>query len=124
MRIGGADQQQVDVAPKVKTPEQDVQIFKKPAKPGPTGEAVSYNQMKKSEISDAELFKAIEKANQKVMVRNTELQFSVHEKTKNIMIKVLNKDTQEVIREIPSEKILDMVANFMEIAGLYVDKEA
>lgn len=40
------------------------------------------------------------------------------------MIKVMNSDTQEVIREIPSEQILDMVANFMELAGLYIDEKA
>ncbi len=58
------------------------------------------------------------------MNRSTELRFSVHERTKEIMIKVMNTGMQEIIREIPSEKILDMVANFMEIAGLYVDEEA
>jgi len=44
------------------------------------------------------------------------LQFSIHEETKEIMVKVLDTDTEEVIREIPPEKILDMVAKIWELA--------
>lgn len=122
MRINGGDQKVADpIVQKSKAAGQEVQIFKagkgleKDTKPVSGG---------KSGVSHEEIFRAIEKANEKVMVRNTELRFSVHERTKEIMIKVMNTETQEVIREIPSEKILDMVANFMEIAGLYVDEEA
>ena len=39
------------------------------------------------------------------------------------MIKVINKQTQEVIREIPPEKILDIVANLWKIAGLIIDEK-
>jgi flagellar protein FlaG len=38
------------------------------------------------------------------------------------MVKVLDKDTGKVVREIPPEKILDMVAKFMEKAGIIVDE--
>jgi flagellar protein FlaG len=48
--------------------------------------------------------------------------YSVHEKTNEIMIKVIDETTKEVIREIPPKKILDMVANMLEMAGLLVDE--
>ena len=38
------------------------------------------------------------------------------------MVKVINEDTNEVIREIPPEQILDMVAKMWELAGILVDK--
>jgi flagellar protein FlaG len=122
MRVNGVDQKIADpIVQKAKTGGQEVQFFKpgKSAEPEqrPVGE-------KKSGVSNDEIFRAIEKANERVMNRSTELRFSVHERTKEVMIKVMNTETQEIIREIPSEKILDMVANFMEIAGLYVDEEA
>ena len=121
MRINGIEKKSVEVASqKAINSGQDVQLSLKVER---NLDSVKYNDMGKSEISTKELARSIEKANEKVMNRNTELRFSVHEKTKQVMIKVMNKDTQEVIREIPSEKILDMVANFMEIAGLYVDEE-
>lgn len=121
MRITGMDQLASEPAvQKTQTSGQDVQIFNR-------GKSTKFEEKvkpsKEEQISQQEVFRAIERANDKVMVRNTELRFSVHEKTKGIMIKVMNTDTQEVIREIPSERILDMVANFMEFAGLYVDKE-
>lgn len=51
------------------------------------------------------------------------LEVSVHEETHAIMIKVKNKDTGEIIREAPPEKVLDAVAKLMEVSGLIVDKK-
>ncbi|NGZ76119.1 flagellar protein FlaG [Saccharibacillus alkalitolerans] len=51
------------------------------------------------------------------------LEISVHEQTNAIMIKVLNRETGDMIREIPSEKILDVVAKMMEFTGILVDKK-
>ncbi|MNP87072.1 flagellar protein FlaG [compost metagenome] len=48
---------------------------------------------------------------------------SVHEKTHQILVKVLNKETGELIREIPPEKTLDLVAKMMEIAGILIDEK-
>lgn len=70
---------------------------------------------------EKQVLRAIEKANGKFESQNNQLSFAVHEATKQIMVKVIDKDTQEVIREIPSEKVLDMVADRMETAGLFVD---
>ena len=39
------------------------------------------------------------------------------------MVKVLNKENGELIREIPPEKTLDLVANMMEIAGILIDEK-
>ena len=38
------------------------------------------------------------------------------------MVKIIDTNTQEVIKEVPPEKILDMVASMMERAGLIVDR--
>ena len=73
-------------------------------------------------ISDKVVIEAIEKANKAILGSNRSFEFSIHEKTKSIMVKVIDNDTQEVIKEIPSEKILDMVANLWEMAGIMVDE--
>jgi flagellar protein FlaG len=73
-------------------------------------------------ISDEQVVKAIEKAIKAVQGRNTSLEFSVHQKTKRIAVKVLDKDTGEVIREVPPEKSLDFLANLWEMAGILVDE--
>ena len=73
-------------------------------------------------IGELELIEAIERANNTLRGINTNFKFSIHEETKAIMVKVINSDTQEVVREIPPEKILDMVAKMWEMAGIFVDR--
>ncbi|AGI40482.1 flagellar protein FlaG [Thermoclostridium stercorarium] len=74
------------------------------------------------DISEKMLIKTIEKANEKLVIANRALEFSIHEKTKEIIVKVIDVETKEVIREIPSEKILDLIANILELAGILVDE--
>jgi len=38
------------------------------------------------------------------------------------MVTLVNRETGEIIRQIPPEKLLDMVARFRELAGLFVDE--
>jgi flagellar protein FlaG len=73
-------------------------------------------------IGEEQLIKAIEQANKALQGVNTSFEFSIHEGTKEIMVKVLNKDTGQVVREIPSEKILDLVARLWEMSGIMVDE--
>lgn len=74
------------------------------------------------DISERMLIKTIEKANKELVIANRALEFSVHEKTKEIIVRVIDVETKEVIREIPSEKILDLLANMLELAGILVDE--
>lgn len=67
------------------------------------------------------LKKAIEKMNEQLP--NSEAKFGIHEATNRVMIKLVDKDTQEVIKEIPPEKTLDMLAKSMEIAGVLLDQK-
>jgi len=64
----------------------------------------------------------IEKANKALSGGNRSFEFSIHEATKEIVIKVIDSDTNEIIREIPNEKILDMVAKMWEMTGIFVDE--
>lgn len=86
------------------------------------------NDLKRAEISgtsvpvsEEQLIRAIERAIHAMQGKTTSLEFAVHEKTKQIMVKVLDQETGEVIREIPPEKTLDFVAKLWEMAGLFVD---
>ncbi len=65
---------------------------------------------------------AAERLNRMLEGLNRRISVSVHEKTHEIMVKVVDNITGEVVREIPPKKILDMVANMMEMAGLLVDE--
>lgn len=73
-------------------------------------------------IGEETQIKMIEQANKALEGRSTSFEFSIHEGTKEIMVKVLDKESGQVIREIPSEKVLDMVAKLWEMSGLIVDE--
>jgi flagellar protein FlaG len=53
--------------------------------------------------------------------KNTHLDFSVHEKTDRIMVRITDQDTGDVIREIPSEEFLNLAAKLQEMVGLMFD---
>ncbi len=74
--------------------------------------------------SEEQVNKAIEKANKSFESFDRRFEISVHDRIKNaIMIKVIDTKSDRVIREIPPKKLLDMVANMLEVAGLLVDKK-
>lgn len=75
------------------------------------------------EVSKEKVENAIRDINAKIRPTHTECQFSYHEATKRISIKVLDQDSGEVIREIPPEKTLDMIAKTLELAGILVDEK-
>ena len=75
------------------------------------------------EVSEEKVKSAIADINKKIAPTETTLQFSYHEKTHRICITVKDKETDKVIREIPPEKTLDMIAKSLELAGLLVDEK-
>ncbi|KDR95811.1 flagellar protein FlaG [Peptoclostridium litorale DSM 5388] len=88
-----------------------------------------FNQAKRNKNQAAypgekKLIEAVEKENPDIMGISTNLEFSVHKKTKQIMVKIVDSNTKEVLKELPSEKILDMAAHMMEKAGIFIDKKA
>ncbi|MCR5598115.1 MAG: flagellar protein FlaG, partial [Lachnospiraceae bacterium] len=68
---------------------------------------------------------AIKNAMKELQKKNTNYisEFGIHEKTNRITIKIVDKKTKEVIKELPPEKTLDMIARVWEYAGLVVDEK-
>ena len=72
-------------------------------------------------VSDETLDRVIAEANQSLAASNRRLERGVHEATNLIMVRVLDNDTNEVIRELPPESRLDVMAKIVEMAGISVD---
>ena len=51
------------------------------------------------------------------------MQFGIHEETNRITVKIVDKETKKVIKEVPAEKTLDMIAKAWELAGILVDEK-
>ena len=77
---------------------------------------------KNAQAAPDQLKKMIEEMNRKINNSNEVAMFGIHEETNRIMIKIMDKDTKEVIKEFPPEKTLDMIAKIWEMAGILVDE--
>jgi flagellar protein FlaG len=55
---------------------------------------------------------------------NSHLKFNFHEDLQEYYVTVVDDTTNEVIKEIPSKKLLDMYAAMTEYLGLLVDRKA
>ena len=92
------------------------------AKSAASNVAVSVGQAADSEKNGSSAKDNDVKDIRKVLNNNTIAEFGYNEPTNRITIKIKDKDTDEVIKEIPSEKALEMLAKAWELAGIMVDE--
>lgn len=78
-------------------------------------------QQSQQQLSNEQLRRAVEQLN-KNMMAHSEAVFGIHEGTNRVTIKIVDKDTKEVLKELPPEKTLDMIAKVWEMAGILVDE--
>lgn len=86
-----------------------------------SGEESDSPQSRSQDQRNAQIKKAVEDINKKA--NNSEAIFGIHEDTNRVMIKIVDKNTKKVIKELPPEKTLDMIAKVWELAGLMVDEK-
>lgn len=91
----------------------------KRAEVGAASEESKEWEIKDTQRNDA-VKRAVEEINKKA--KNSEAVFGIHDDTNRVTIKIVDKDTKEVIREFPPEETLDMIAKVWELAGLMVDE--
>ncbi|MCH6263908.1 flagellar protein FlaG [Neobacillus citreus] len=65
--------------------------------------------------------KVIESINQFLKESNTHLKFRFHDELKEFYVAIVDDTTNEVVKEIPPKKMLDMYAAMTEYLGLLVD---
>lgn len=87
----------------------------------PNGEHGSSKEQGNQQLSPDQIKKAVDKLNKNMA--HSEAVFGIHEKTNRITIKIVDKDTKELIQELPPEKTLDMIAKAWELAGLLIDEK-
>ena len=54
----------------------------------------------------------------------TAVKFQLHEELNEYYVQVINPITEEVLKEIPNKKFLDMYASMTEFLGLMVDEKS
>lgn len=84
-------------------------------------ETEGFQQQKENQSNAQRIKSAIDQANKKQV--HTRFEFSYHDETNRISIKVIDQETDKVIREIPPEDSLELLEKIWEIAGLIVDEK-
>lgn len=90
---------------------------------GNSADAQAQEQAENPENASRRIKNAVDHANKTMRHAKTKCEFSYHEETKRVSIKVIDEETEEVIREIPPEETLEMISKMWELAGLMVDEK-
>ena len=87
-----------------------------------TEQAVAQTQ--KTEASREKLEEAVKQVNDFVQPFNNGLQFSLDDDTGKTIVKVIDKTTDEVIRQFPSEEMLGIAKAIDTMKGLLIQQKA
>jgi flagellar protein FlaG len=79
-------------------------------------------QQKTTEDSAQKLEVAVEQVNRTMETFNTKLRFAIHKGSGRVAVQVINSRDNSVIREIPSESVLNFAAHVKEMLGVLFDK--
>lgn len=76
----------------------------------------------REEIPREEVEKATDKLNRLMGLVDKRRIFRIHEETHRLMIKIIDERTDEVLAEIPPERLLDILSGITKAVGIQVDK--
>lgn len=88
------------------------------------GNTPSLQEKSKENIfSKEELQKKVDEINDYVLGYNAQFSFKVHEGTGRTFVQMIDMQTHDVIKEIPPERMLDVVAGIWDLMGIAVDRK-
>jgi flagellar protein FlaG len=88
---------------------------------GSMPETVNDHPLEK-EPTKAEIATAVDRLNKSIETMNERVSFSYHEGTNRVVMKVINPDTQEVIREVPARNVIKLLEHIQQYLGMFVDE--
>ena len=71
-------------------------------------------------VTNEKLASMIEEANAKLRGGGN-VQFAVHDGTNRVVVRLVDPQSMEVIREFPNTELLDVVSKLQELSGINVD---
>ncbi|HNY66990.1 MAG TPA: flagellar protein FlaG [Deltaproteobacteria bacterium] len=77
--------------------------------------------LQKKTLSADDVQRDIEAINDQLESMNRSIRFSIDDSSKDVVVKVVNKDTGEVIKQFPPEQVLKLRERLNEMAGLLVE---
>ncbi|MDX8044635.1 flagellar protein FlaG [Gracilibacillus sp. S3-1-1] len=75
------------------------------------------------ELNKEQLVDMIEGLNSFLEPSNTGIKYELHEKLDRYYVTIIDRTTEEVVKEIPPKKMLDVYASMAELMGFIVDEK-
>ncbi len=104
------------------TPNMDAKVMQQSPPLTASSQVLTGDETKR--IDKDLLQKVLDKLSQQFRSRNTSLNFSIDETTNSLVVKVVDSDSEKVIRQIPPEEVLAIRRRIQELLGALYDKEA
>ena len=82
------------------------------------------SQKENAQKNEEKVREAVDKINKAAVIFDRSLRFQVHEATHRTMVSVIDTVSDKVIRQIPTEEVLDLVAKMNDFIGIIFDKKA
>ena len=87
-------------------------------------EAVEANAQKKEEPNEEDMQQMMKELNELMSRINCNLEFSYHKEVNVMSVKMIDKATNEVIKELPPEEMIDNMIQAKDWIGAFLDKNA
>lgn len=84
----------------------------------------SSNESKEQELSRQEIEKLTDRINRIMGLIDKRLKFTIHDKSGQVQVKVIDQENGKVIDEIPPKRLLDLMASFRDMTGILFDHKA
>lgn len=81
------------------------------------------SSLEKGELLAKEVEKAIEKTNQMLSERSTGLEFSLDEDSGRTIVKLIDKETAEILRQYPTEEMISISKAIDKFQGALVSEK-
>ena len=120
---GTAAQRSQDQGGASATPVDELQKVKQEEGMG-VQETVEANAQKKEEPKEEDMQEMIKELNELMSRINCNLEFSYHKEVNVMSVKMIDKSTHEVIKELPPEEMIDNMIQAKDWIGAFLDKNA
>jgi flagellar protein FlaG len=91
---------------------------------GTVAEEVSYQAEKQKTNTDSTISSIVDQWEIGSSVTRVETRITLDKSTSQMIVGVYNADTNELIREIPPEKVREMAENLLKLVGSQMDTRA
>ncbi|MFZ6780047.1 flagellar protein FlaG [Undibacterium sp. Ji83W] len=122
--IGSASQSGQLINDRIPASDTGASVHKSSAAATQTIDAVKATSSATSPPEVEKVTKAVNDINKTIQALSQNLEFSVEEHSNRVVVKVIDQQTKEVLRQIPSEEAIEISRSLDKLQGLLIKQQA